>query len=120
VLGRPSDDVNTEEGLLGDKLVIFTDAQAALSRLRNHDEGPGQQIARWAFKSETALCREGVSIEYRWVPLACRLSPVYQPRPLRACDLHPGGVDVLGPHQLPCGRDPVPDHQGVDPGQAEA
>jgi hypothetical protein len=60
-------------GLLGDKLVIFTDAQAALSRLRNHDEGPGQQIARWAFKTETALCREGVSIEYRWVPLACRL-----------------------------------------------
>jgi hypothetical protein len=29
---------------------------------------PGQQIVRWAYKVETALCREGVNIEYRWVP----------------------------------------------------
>jgi ribonuclease HI len=57
-----------KEGLLGDKLAIFTHAQAALLRLRNDNEGPGQQVTRWSFENEHELHREGVGIEYRWVP----------------------------------------------------
>jgi ribonuclease HI len=57
-----------KDGLLGDTLVIFTDAQAALSRLRNDDEGPGQQLAHRAFNIESALGRRGIRIECRWVP----------------------------------------------------
>jgi hypothetical protein len=88
---------------------------------------PGQQIVRWAYMVETALCREGVNIEYRWVPShvgipgneAADKAAMRQPRALRECGLHPSGVDVLGPHQPPRNRDSVPDHQGVDPGPAE-
>jgi ribonuclease HI len=50
------------------RLTIFSDAQAALRRLRNDDEGPGQLLTRRAFWAEDQLHRHGVNIEYRWIP----------------------------------------------------
>jgi ribonuclease HI len=50
------------------KVAIFSDAQAALLRLHNDNEGPGQLLAQRTFFVEKALQRHGIMIEYRWLP----------------------------------------------------
>jgi hypothetical protein len=46
----------------------FSDAQAALLRLCNDNEGPGQLLAQRTFFVEKALQCRGITIEYWWLP----------------------------------------------------
>jgi ribonuclease HI len=50
------------------KVAVFSDAQAALLRLRTDDEGPGQCIGRRISWEEQELRSRKVSVEYRWLP----------------------------------------------------
>jgi ribonuclease HI len=49
-------------------ITIFTDAQAALKRIRNDDPGPGQWLARRILRTERQLRQAGWTTEFRWVP----------------------------------------------------
>jgi ribonuclease HI len=49
-------------------LTIFTDAQAALKRIRNDDPGPGQWLARRILRTERQLRQAGWTTEFRWIP----------------------------------------------------
>jgi ribonuclease HI len=49
-------------------ITIFTDAQAALKRIRNNDPGPGQWLARRILRTERQLRQAGWTTEFRWVP----------------------------------------------------
>jgi ribonuclease HI len=57
-----------DAGQVFNKIAIFSDAQAALRRLRNDNEGPGQLLARNSLLAEDRLRRRGIDIEYRWIP----------------------------------------------------
>jgi ribonuclease HI len=50
------------------KVAVFSDAQAALMRLRTDNEGPGQCIGRWISREAQELRRQEVSVEFRWLP----------------------------------------------------
>jgi ribonuclease HI len=47
---------------------IFTDAQAALKRIKNDDPGPGQWLAHRILHTERQLRQAGWLTEFRWVP----------------------------------------------------
>jgi ribonuclease HI len=49
-------------------ITFFTDAQAALKRIRNDDPGPGQWLARRIIRTERQLRQAGWTTEFRWVP----------------------------------------------------
>jgi ribonuclease HI len=51
-------------------ITIFTDAQAALKRIRNDEAGPGQWLARRIIRVERQLLvrQEGWLTEFRWIP----------------------------------------------------
>jgi ribonuclease HI len=49
-------------------VTIFTDAQAALKRIRNDDPGPGQWLARRILHTERQLRQAGWTTEFRWIP----------------------------------------------------
>jgi ribonuclease HI len=49
-------------------VTIFTDAQAALKRIRNDDPGPGQWLARRILRTERQLRQAGWTTEFRWIP----------------------------------------------------
>ena len=53
---------------LGPAITIFTDAQAALQRIKHDDQGPGQRLAQRVHVLETVLQSQGTSVEFRWVP----------------------------------------------------
>jgi ribonuclease HI len=49
-------------------VTIFTDAQAALKRIRNDAPGPGQWLVRRILHTERQLRQAGWTTEFRWVP----------------------------------------------------
>jgi hypothetical protein len=49
-------------------LTIFTDAQAALKRIRNDAPGPDQWLVRQILHTERQLRQVGWTTEFRWVP----------------------------------------------------
>jgi len=55
-------------GLRGNRVWIFSDAQAALRRVRKLDDGPGQPIVRAIHTFERSLSKLGIEVEYCWVP----------------------------------------------------
>jgi ribonuclease HI len=49
-------------------ITIFTDAQAALKRIRDDEAGPGQWLARRIIRVERQLRQKGWLTEFRWIP----------------------------------------------------
>jgi ribonuclease HI len=49
-------------------VTIFSDAQAALDRLRSDSPGPGQKLGRLINAEAAELRKWGIHMEYRWVP----------------------------------------------------
>ena len=50
------------------RVVVFTDSQATLTRIQSDQEGPGQNLTKMLFHWEQRLEARGANIEYRWVP----------------------------------------------------
>jgi ribonuclease HI len=49
-------------------VTVFSDAQAALTRLRSDAAGPGQDLARDIHEEIAHIRREHTEVEFRWVP----------------------------------------------------
>jgi ribonuclease HI len=50
------------------KIIIFTDSQAALNRIQHNEPGPGQTWASAIITSTEEICRQNIQLEFRWVP----------------------------------------------------
>jgi ribonuclease HI len=50
------------------KIIIFTDSQAALNRIQHNEPGPGQTWASAIIRSTEEICRQNIQLEFRWVP----------------------------------------------------
>jgi ribonuclease HI len=50
------------------KIIIFTDSQAALNRIQHNEPGPGQTWASAIIRSTEEICRQNIQLESRWVP----------------------------------------------------
>jgi ribonuclease HI len=50
------------------KIIIFTDSQAALNRIHRTEPGPGQTWASAIIRSTEEIYRQNIQLEFRWVP----------------------------------------------------
>jgi hypothetical protein len=50
------------------KIIIFTDSDAALNRIQHNKPGPGQTWASAIIRSTEDICRQNIQLEFRWVP----------------------------------------------------
>jgi len=63
-------EVTAKRRLVPERVTVFTDAQAAIARIRSDEPGPGQQYALKARESIAQLrrARPGIQIEIWWCP----------------------------------------------------
>jgi ribonuclease HI len=64
MIGDQVDDM-ISEGV--QKIIIFTDSQAALNRGQHNEPGPGQIWASAIIRSTEEICRQNIQLEFRWV-----------------------------------------------------
>jgi ribonuclease HI len=50
------------------KIIIFTDSQAALNRIQYNGPGPGQTWASAIIRTTEEIYRLKIQLEFRWVP----------------------------------------------------
>jgi ribonuclease HI len=51
-----------------DRLIIFTDSQASLSRIQHNGSGPGQTWASAIIQNSNEILGQNIQLEFRWVP----------------------------------------------------
>ncbi|KAA8892857.1 hypothetical protein FN846DRAFT_1008696 [Sphaerosporella brunnea] len=51
------------EQIINDKVVVWTDSQATLTRIWDDSQGPGQAMTRWLYRCEKELIDKGAAIE---------------------------------------------------------
>jgi ribonuclease HI len=50
------------------KIIIFTDSQAALNRIQHNEPAPGQTWASAIIRSTEDISRQNIQLEFRWIP----------------------------------------------------
>jgi len=88
-------------------VTVFTNAQAAISRMQSCDAGPGQQ---YALRTREALAKIKAPVEIRWCPAhegieAMKLRTGWAKIAAEKPDSH--GVELIR-HSDKCGRRPTP------------
>jgi hypothetical protein len=65
MIGHQVDDM-ISEGV--QKMIIFTDSQAAVNRIQHNEPGPGHTWASAIIRSTEDICTLNIQLEFRWVP----------------------------------------------------